>query len=168
MRTIRVTEDLDRLLQKDAKEKRTSVNALVVGMFEKYAEWDRFTAKFGFASCSKAFLKALIDSTSEEELVKRAKDLGDRQPKEFVYLWFKRLDADGFQRFISLISKYASLFQGDVEIDGRILTFNARHEYGEKWSKFLESFFGQAARSFGFVPHLEHTKEHVMLRVQIP
>ena len=163
-----MTEDLDRLLQRDSIEKRTSVNALVVGMFEKYAEWDRFTAKFGFVSCSRAFLRALIDSTSEAELVRRAKDLGDRQPKEFTYLWFKKLDADAFQRFISLTSKYASLFEGDVEIDGRILTFNARHEYGEKWSRFLESYFGQAARSFGLVPQLEHTSDHMILRVQIP
>lgn len=168
LRTIRISEELDRLIQKDAKEKRTSVNAMVAGMLEKYAEWDRFTAKYGFVSCSQDLFRSLLASSVEEELVKNAKHLGDRQPKEFLYLWFKKLDSDGLQRFLSLISKYATSYQYDMEIEGRTLIFNAHHDYGEKWSKFLESFFGQAARGFGYVPQLEHTTEHVMLRVQIP
>jgi predicted HicB family RNase H-like nuclease len=36
LRTIRIAEDLDILLQEEAKRRRTSVNAMVGGMLEKF------------------------------------------------------------------------------------------------------------------------------------
>jgi biotin-(acetyl-CoA carboxylase) ligase len=42
LRIIRITQELEDLLQKDAKLKRISVNALISSIMTKYAEWDRY------------------------------------------------------------------------------------------------------------------------------
>jgi hypothetical protein len=46
LRTIRITQELEDLLQRDAKLKRISVNALISSIMTKYAEWDRFRERF--------------------------------------------------------------------------------------------------------------------------
>jgi hypothetical protein len=42
-RIIRLPKHLDNVLQKDAKEKRVTVNSLVTSIITKYAEWDKNT-----------------------------------------------------------------------------------------------------------------------------
>jgi len=49
-RTIRISQQLDRLLEKDAASKRVSVNSLISYMITKYAEWDRYVESLSFVS----------------------------------------------------------------------------------------------------------------------
>jgi hypothetical protein len=46
LRTIRITHELEDILQRDAKFKRISVNALISSIMTKYAEWDRYRERF--------------------------------------------------------------------------------------------------------------------------
>ena len=47
LKTIRITQELDNLLQKDAKAKGINVNSYINSIFTKHSEWDRFVEKFG-------------------------------------------------------------------------------------------------------------------------
>ena len=49
-RTVRLSEYLDDLLEKDSEDKRISINSLVTSIITRYAEWDRYTEKIGFIS----------------------------------------------------------------------------------------------------------------------
>ncbi|HKR74034.1 MAG TPA: hypothetical protein VJR94_07975 [Candidatus Nitrosocosmicus sp.] len=42
LKTIRITQELDNLLQKDAKAKGMNVNSYINSIFTKHTEWDRF------------------------------------------------------------------------------------------------------------------------------
>lgn len=167
LRTIRIPEELDRVLQEEAARRRASVNGLVGGMLEKFAAWDRFTERFGMVSCSRAVFGGILASCDEEDLVRRAAELGGRLPREYVNLWFKEMSPESLQRYLALIAQYVDLYRGDLETRGSVLTFTAHHEFGEKWSRFLEAYFGEMARSFGLVPKIEHTTSQIILRVKL-
>lgn len=167
LRTIRISEELDRVLQEEAARRRVSVNGLVGGMLEKFGAWDRFTERFGMVSCSRAVLSGILDSCDEEDLVRHATELGGRLPREYVNLWFKEVSADSLRRYLALIAEYVDLYRGDLETNGSLLTFTAHHEFGEKWSRFLEAYFREMARSFGLVPKVEHTSSQIVLRVRL-
>lgn len=167
LRTIRITEELDRVLEEEAARRRVSVNGMVGGMLEKFAAWDRFTERFGMVSCSRAVLTEILASCDEKELAQRAAELGGRLPREYVNLWFKEVTSENLRRYLALISQYVDLYRGDLETNGSVLTFTAHHDFGEKWSRFLDAYFGAMARSFGLVPKTEHTSSQFVLRVRV-
>ena len=58
-RTIRNPQKLDKLLEKDADNKRVSTNSLVSSIITKYAEWDRYSELLQFVSLPPDMLKLL-------------------------------------------------------------------------------------------------------------
>ena len=68
LRTIRLTRDLDNLLQNDAKSKNISINSLLTSILVKYAEWDRYAEKFGLVSLTRADSKSLLKAIDENKL----------------------------------------------------------------------------------------------------
>jgi hypothetical protein len=68
LRTIRITKELEDLLQRDAKLKRISVNALISSIMTKYAEWDRFRERYATISLSPHGLCAFLESVDDEKI----------------------------------------------------------------------------------------------------
>ena len=94
LRTIRLTRDLDNLLQKDAKSKRISTNSLLTSIITKYAEWDRYAEKFGLISLTRADSRSILEAIDDNKLSQIGKDLGKRAFKEFLMIWFKKTDVE--------------------------------------------------------------------------
>jgi hypothetical protein len=88
-RTIRLPSTIEAVLQKDAKEKRTTVNSLTSTALTKYAEWDRYTESFGFICLPRNGFKLIIDSLDDETIKRIAEEIGCRQPKELM-MFFSR------------------------------------------------------------------------------
>lgn len=165
LRVSRITEDLDRLLQKDAADKRISVNALAASIFTKYAEWDRYSERFGFVSVGKELFSAILDATDEQRLEKIGDDLGAQLPKQFILFWFKKLNVETFLGYISLVSRYGGLAKCDFEVQGREYTLTALHDLGSKWSIFLKHFFASGLSStLNIVAEFDTTKNSVVGR----
>jgi len=68
LRTIRISKELDKLLEKDAKTHGSTVNALISSIMKKYAEWDRYTKMFPHLVIPARFFRSLIDLTDENAL----------------------------------------------------------------------------------------------------
>ncbi|MGH2639014.1 MAG: hypothetical protein ACRDF4_07015, partial [Rhabdochlamydiaceae bacterium] len=165
LRTYRMTAELDKILQNDAKSKKTTPNALVGSIFTKYAEWDRFVEKFGFVSISSLFVKKLLESSSEEQIAETGIELGERLPKEMSQFWFKKVDVDSLLALMSLFCTYGGAGQYELETDGKNYTAMARHELGERWSLLLKNLLKQAFfSSIGIVPQFETRKELIVMR----
>ena len=49
-RTIRIPQNLDKLIERDADNKRVSTNSLILSILAKYAEWDRYYELLQFVS----------------------------------------------------------------------------------------------------------------------
>lgn len=47
-RTIRIPQKLDKLLERDAENKRGIINSLISSIITKYAEWDRYSELLQF------------------------------------------------------------------------------------------------------------------------
>jgi hypothetical protein len=141
-RTIRLPSNIDDILQKDAKEKRTTVNSLISSALTKYAEWDRY-------------------AESEE--------IGSRQPKELMMFIFKKLSLDNFVSQTSLFSRYAGFGTYEIETDERNYTFVIHHELGRKWSTFLAYLGAQGLKStLGVVPKFNVTEYSVVFEFFVP
>jgi hypothetical protein len=169
LRTIRIPKDMDELLQRDAEAKRMSVNALISSIIGKYAEWDRYTEKYGFVSIAREGFRSILDATDEQRLEKVAKELGGRAPKEFIYFWFKKMSIDTFLAYTSLYCKYGGVAEYELETDGRNYTITAHHGLGENWSKFLMHFMTEGMKtSLGIIPKFEITESCVVMNFFVP
>lgn len=163
LRSFRMTEELDKLIKNDAAEKKVTVNTLITMILTKYAEWDRYTDKFGFVTITRDGFKSFVESIDDEKLIKIGGDLGSRNPKEMTQFWFKKLNLATFLRYLSLYCGYGGIAQYELETDPGY-TITLHHELGEKYSRFLVHFFDHAIRTItGTTPHLEMGKNSVVI-----
>jgi hypothetical protein len=85
LRTIRITPELEGLLQRDAKLKRISVNALISSIMTKYAEWDRFRERFEGIVITPRGFSAILESVDDEKVERLARELGSALSREFIF-----------------------------------------------------------------------------------
>jgi hypothetical protein len=163
-RTIRLPTSIESILQKDAKEKRTTVNSLVTSILTKYTEWDRYTEGFGFICLPRNGFKLIIDSLDDETIKRIAEEIGSRQPKELMMFIFKKITLDNFVSQASLFSKYAGFGTYEIETNGRNYTMVIHHELGRKWSIYLAHLASQGLKSaLGVVPKFNITEYSVVV-----
>jgi len=166
-RTIRITQELDDLLRKDAKDKNTSVNALAYSILTKYAEWDRFFEKLRFITMAEEVFRHILEVVEEEDLIKISSELGARLPKEIAVFMFKQIDPKTLLEFFSLYAKYSGLYKCEVEAKGEEYTVIYHHDLGMAWSCFLKHFIEEAIKTVGGIaPKSELTENEVIIRFQ--
>jgi hypothetical protein len=171
LRTIRLTCDLDNLLQKDAKSKRISTNSLLTSIITKYAEWDRYAEKFGLISLTRADSRSILEAIDDNKLSQIGKDLGKRAFKEFLMIWFKKTtDVEKVLEGISLWCKYAGIAEYDLETDGRNYTLTLHHEIGEKWSNLIGHLISQGIKTELGLPNaiLDFTNNLIIIKFSVP
>lgn len=169
LRTVRISEELDRILQKDAKVNRISVNALISSIMEKYAGWDRYTEKFRYISIPTTIFRALLDLADENALATAAERLGDELPKEITSFWFKKFNLETYLQYISNASEYGNALEAEIESEGGNYTISIYHEYGKKWSTALKHYHDKAIRTYlKTIPHFETTENTVTITFQVP
>jgi hypothetical protein len=169
LRTVRITPELDEVLQKDAQAKRVSVNALLTTILTKYAEWDRYAERFGYMTISKDLFTSVLGAADETRLAQAALELGNRLPKEVILFFFKELNVDTFLAYMTLTCKYGHIGENEVETHGRNYTVTIHHDLGEKWSNYLSSFIGQTMKNqLGIMPQFDVIKNSFVTRFDAP
>ncbi len=169
LRTVRLSEELDGILEKDARVNRTSVNALISSIMEKYARWDRYTKKFRYISIPTTIFSALLDLADENALATVAERLGEELPKEITSFWFKKFNLETYLQYISNAAEYGNVLEAEIESERGNYTISIHHEYGKKWSTALKHFHDKAIRTYlKTIPHFETTESTVTMRFQVP
>jgi uncharacterized protein YxeA len=169
LRTVRISEELDEILEKDAKVHRTSVNALISSIMTKYSEWDRFTEKFAHISIPTTLFRALLDLTDENALATLAERVGVELTNQITVFWFKKTNLETLLHFMSNSSEYGKVGEAEIENKGRDYTISVYHEYGKKWSTYLEHYLDKTIRTYlKVIPQFETTENTVTLRFQVP
>ena len=168
-RTIRLPSNIDSVLQKDAKEKRTTVNSLISTALTKYAEWDRYAESIGFISLPKNEFKLIIDSLDDEKIKRIADETGSRLSKELMMFIFKKITRDTLLSQISLWFRYTGAGTYEIETDERNYTIVIHHELSRKWSTYVAHFASQALKStLGVVPKFNITEYSVVIEFFVP
>jgi hypothetical protein len=169
LRTIRITEELDGILEKDAKAQRTTVNALMHSIIMKYAEWDRFTERFGHIALPKTLFRAILDLIDENGLATLAEQVGVELTNEITSFWFKKVNNETLLQLLHNSCQYAKIGELEVEDKGRDHTFSIYHEYGPNWSTFWEHYLDKAIRTYlKAIPRIETTENEVNVSFQNP
>jgi hypothetical protein len=169
LRTFRIEEHLDSILQKDAKSKGISVNSLLSLILTKYAEWDRYIEKFGTITVKRDSFKMMLSAINDDKVTDISQELGDMVPSQFVLFWFKKNTLENYLKYISLICKHGGFAQYEIEQDGGEYTITLIHELGDKWSNFLATWMKTGMRiTVGIVPRINVIRNTVICRFNEP
>lgn len=168
LRGIRIPKELNDILQHDAKAENRTVSALVVSILAKYAEWDRFTQKFGFVSIPRDNYKHMIDAMDEHAYLTATQDTPSTF-LEMVRFWHKRVDAETVCAFCDTLSKYVGTTQCEIErADGKY-TITLQHDFGPKYSLHLKRDYETGIRqALRIEPKIETTNHSVFIRFAEP
>jgi hypothetical protein len=165
LKTMRIPDYINTLLEKDADSKGISVNALISMIMTKYAEWDRYIERFGGITIKPQALKDILEVIDEDKLADIAKRSGSRFPREFVMFWFKRANLDTYLKSLKLACKYKGYARYELETEGSEYTVILIHDLGEKWSKFLRYVVEAGMKSItGIVPKFEVNYDSLIVR----
>jgi hypothetical protein len=165
LRTFRVEEELDSLLQKDARSKGISVNSLLSIILTKYSEWDRYIEKFSTISVKKESFKTMLSAIDDDKVTDISQELGDMVPSQFILFWFKKNTLENYLKYLSLICKHGGFAQYEIELEGREYTITLIHELGQKWSNFLANWMSSGMKSaIGIVPRIKVIQNSVIAR----
>jgi hypothetical protein len=161
---VRVPKELNDILQRDAKAENRTVSALVVSILTKYAEWDRFTQKFGFVRIPRVNYKRMIDVMDEKEYMTATED-SPSTFLEMVRFWHKRVDAETVCTFCETLSKYVGTTQCEIERNDGNYTITLQHDFGPKYSIHLKRDYETGIRqALGIEPKIETTSHSVFIR----
>ena len=140
IRTVRIPATMDKALQKIAKGKSTSVNALVEASLTKLIEFDQFADELEFASVRKVMLVKGLDYLSDDQVVEFGIWTAKESGSELLKFYHGDDDLDSvIQIMESVFSKYGRMFTFHHEIEGRTHTIMMTHRLSRKWSILFDA-----------------------------
>ena len=164
LRGIRIPKQLNELLQKDADAENRTVSALVVSILTKYAEWDRFTQKFGFVTVPRSNYKHMVEAMDEQAYLVAT----DEAPSTFldmIRFWYKRVDPAIVCAFCDRLSKYVGTTQCEIEEKDGDYTITLHHDFGVKYSNHLRRVYERVTReTLGIEPKIDVTNNSIYIR----
>ena len=169
LRTVRIPKELDDLLEKDAKTRGSTVNALVSSIMRKYAQWDRHTKMFPYVSIPSSLFRDLLEMTDEDELAMLAERRAVELTNQVMSLWFKKVTLEDNLKLFAIESEYSGQREVEIENEGRNYTISVYHDFGKKYSVFFVHFADKLMRTcFQIIPKFEFTENTVTYRFQAP
>jgi hypothetical protein len=164
LRNVRIPKELNALLQRDANSENRTVSALVVSILTKYAEWDRFTEKFGFVSIPRTNYKRMIEAMDEQEYL-AATEQDSSTFLEMVRFWYKQIDAVTICAFSERFSKYVGTAKCELETKAGNYTITLQHDLGVRYSNQLKRIYSAGIRAaLGIEPRIEVTGNSVFIK----
>jgi hypothetical protein len=167
LKTIRMTDELEHVFQSDAKLKKISVGTLLSSLLTKYAEWDRFTEKYGFVSMPREFLKLMLEAVDITKLKDAAAAYyGTSGPTGFLTFRSKRVDKETVLEHISAACKYAASAEFDLGTNGKDHILIIHHELGNKWSEILSLIWAEGLfkNTLGFTTQYKITNNSLVIQ----
>ncbi len=152
LRTIRLTEEIDEVLQRDAEEQNVSANALISRIMTRYLEWDRAIEKTSYVIISSILFRALINELSEQKLEEIGKNAVSEAIEEFAMVEFGKKDLDTLLNALLLIGKYDTGLRINLplsnsnKVDGRYV-ITIYHDWGLKGSILFRGYFDNLVRN---------------------
>jgi hypothetical protein len=164
LRGVRIPTQLNELLQKDAKTENRTVSALVVSILTKYAEWDRYTQKFGFVTVPRSTYKRMIEAMDEQTYLSATEEAPSTF-LEMIRFWYKRVDPATVCAFCERLSKYVGTTRCEVDDRDGNYTITLEHDFGMKYSNQLKRVYEAVTReTLGIEPRIEVTNNSIFIR----
>lgn len=151
LRTIRVSEEIDSLIAKDAEDQNISANALITKIMTRYTEWQRVIEKTSYILIASSLFRAIINEVSDEKIEEIAKNVVPTVMKNLAMMEFGKTDFDSMLKTIFLISKYETGLRTSATTpvegkDGKY-TLTLYHDWGPKGSVLFGSYLDNLIRN---------------------
>ena len=167
LRTIRLSEDIDDLLEKDAQNQNVSANALISKIMTRYVEWDRIIEKTSYIVIASPLFRALINETNDQKLEEIGKKYVYEAIKELAMVEFGKTDFKTLLNAFFLVSKYDTGLRtsapspAENESDSQS-TITIYHDWGPKGSIILKGYFDNLAKTeLGRQPAISATDDAI-------
>ncbi len=144
--SIRMEEELEDFLNKEADAKHLTFNNLVNSILQKHSEFGTFAEKFGFVTITKNTFQALVQSLNEEEMDVIARDISSLALKEFTFFKYNDPGVKSFLDFISILCNYGGLGLFQEKTQGLEHRITVRHNMGIKVTRLLGKIFVQTLK----------------------
>ena len=163
-----MTEDVDRVLERDAAEKGIPVGTLLSTILRKYADWDRFTEKYGFVSLPSTIFKSLLEEVDADKIARIGKESG-KGFKGRLLFWFKEANVESLIALILITYRYSGLARCEYQKFGDDYVITLKHELGRKWSIYTRELLSTALMEIlARTSETEITDSSVMIRFSVP
>ncbi|MCW4034485.1 MAG: hypothetical protein NWF03_03895 [Candidatus Bathyarchaeota archaeon] len=142
-RTFRLRQEWDNVIQDEAQKQGVSVNVLLNKILRKYSLYSRWNDRNKDISMSPRTLREILSSVETEDVITAAKKSGaldcinivnamglPMNYDSFVYLITEHLGGPSFARWFQCFHHT----QGNKDI------FHLQHDFGQKWSIYLENY----------------------------
>ena len=164
LRGIRIPRQLNELLQKDAETENRTVSALVVSILTKYAEWDRYTQKFGFVTVPRSTYKRMIEAMDANTYL-TATEEAPSTFLEMIRFWYRRVDPQTVCAFCERLSKYVGTTRCEIDDRDGNYAITLEHELGMKYSNHMKRVYEAVTReTLGIEPKIEVTNNSIFIR----
>ena len=164
LRGVRIPKQLNEILQRDADAQNRTASALVVSILTKYAEWDRYTQKFGFVTVPRANYKHMVEAMDAQTYLAAT----DETPSTFldmIRFWYKRVDPTTVCAFCERLSKYVGTTQCEIEQKDGEYTITLHHDFGIKYSNHLKRDYERVTHeAIGIEPTIEVTNSSIYIK----
>jgi Rad3-related DNA helicase len=168
LRTFRLSESLERSLEKEAADEGTTVNADVNSILSQHFSWVKKAEEFGFYSIPIRLLRDILEKLDDEALAQLGREVLPALWKEMAEFFSQDSSLDGMVRFQAMRSKFNPHNETRVMLDGDVYTIVWRHDFGPKWSIVVKSAAQEFVRkSFHVEPRMNIGESVVTARFKV-
>ncbi len=167
-RTIRMQEDLYRLLAKSAGDQRVSVNFLANQALRTFLEWSLVSRKFGLSTIPRSFLNRLMDRYAENECGELGRWVSRESFKPFAEYQFGELSVESAVEVFRRFGEYGVLYEFDEIRDDHKQVLFLKHDAGRKWSMFYSGLIQSVYKELlGKNVNIETTEELCISQIDL-
>ena len=146
--TLRFDADLLDDLRRESEYRRISLNTLATQIFRTHNDYGSMASKGGMVSFHKSLLIRMMNSLSEDEIVKLSEYIARNEMKDTVLLMKKRYTVNAFVDFVESWSRVCG-FEYRHDVLDRTHSFVIQHDMGKRWSVYIAIVFKNAFTDVG-------------------
>jgi hypothetical protein len=168
-RTIRISEDLDKAIEKLAREEKTSVNFIVNYAIRERVEWTSIVPKLGFGTYPTYLTDMLFAKLTDRECEETGRKVALEFLKPLVEYRFGSSSPENWVQITRDFSRYTGQFEFLMEKRDGVTILILSHRSGIKASYFYEGagryIYGEA---LGMKIRTEITNTSCTIRISGP
>lgn len=153
------------LLKKEAKAKKISLNVLANHIFDAYFDFGLSAKNSGFIFMPKKTLREIVNTLSEEEMMKLAKGPMKSNFIDLVYMLKGKLTLQSFlNTFLAWARDSSFPYRDDFDDGSRTITLN--HDMGKKWSMLLREALTQCFQDIASRATFETREDVIVIKIR--
>ncbi len=168
VRAVRLTEEHESSLRQEAEDRGIAPGTLISLVISKYLDWDRYAEKYGVVALVPSTLKQFLEGADEEHVRAAGIHAGKILPERTMFR-YKQINLQAVMEMIASSCRYGQFAKFDSGVQGDNYVITLRHDWGWKWSVFLEEWVKTGLReSVGIGSLIDRSDSSVDVRFHGP